>query len=219
LYKLGIYGCAVVALIGSNLALAESARVDNLLVEYAKRDLAPEQLDSLSAAEFKLSNLYEQLLDNKTTMQPGCAQLPAISTLQVNGQALPMLCGNNGAGRNETLQVIGRLSGNPSVAALSFGQVLAEIRSLQGQHYFLTAHLDVERAMHFKVYRLAMDDSMFGFIPAEDERASQIYRSVLANYQAASVDIEQQVVETLALIEQSRLQTNEQCEAFKPLSV
>ncbi|MFD2407312.1 hypothetical protein ACFSVK_18735 [Azorhizophilus paspali] len=165
-----------------------------------------------------LSNSYEQLINLNTTLQPGCANLPSISTLQVNGHALPMICGNNGAGRNETIQVIGRLGSNPTIAALNFGQMGAAIRSLHDIDYFLTAQTDPDQIMNFKVYRLTMDDSIFGFIPAEDEQSRNIYRSVLRNYLAAQINTEQHVVETLRLIEQSRLQLVQQCEAFKLLS-
>ncbi|MFC0710366.1 hypothetical protein, partial [Azorhizophilus paspali] len=45
MHKSRIYGCLVVALLFSQLSLAESAKIDDLEIEYAKRNLAPEELE------------------------------------------------------------------------------------------------------------------------------------------------------------------------------
>ncbi|MEE3917283.1 MULTISPECIES: hypothetical protein [Pseudomonas syringae group] len=203
----------------STYAFATPVVIDGLTIDYQKLELPPEKLDSNAAAEITISNAYEKLYDLKTTLEPGCAHLPAISSIKVNTKTLPLLCGNNGAGRNETLQAIGVVSGNRAIATLGFGEMTAEVKVAGDNNYFLTAQRNpsVNGFLQYTVYKLTSDVSAISFSPSADEQALKIYRSTLANYQTVENVTDKIALETLQLISQVNISAIEQCAAVKSL--
>lgn len=194
-------------------ASAESKNVAGLDITYQTLALPVDQMESHGSAQITVNNAYERLYDIKTVLAPGCSKLPAISNIVFAGKTLPVLCGNTGGGRNETLQILGSVSGGWVFSTLGFGQMEADMQVRAGDYYFLTADYSdlIDQGLFYKVYKLAFSPASIGFVPSRDQQARDIYRSVLDNYLRVGLQGDRYVLEFERLVVQSGLSVKDAC--------
>lgn len=203
----------------SALACADQSTLDGTHITYEKKTLSDDEMDTRAVAELNVSNKFETLVSLKSNLTPGCSKIPAISTIMINGKALPMTCGSNG-GRTETITVVGSINGNKAVATLGFGQMVAEVHEVQGTNYFLTAQpsFDTNQSLVFKVYTLFGDLSSIGFAPAETGPAVEIYLSALSNYKDVGGLTNRTAAEVSSLLEHTKTDKPKTCSILKALN-